>query len=150
MTCRVCGAEKAAAVMFHGRCRTCRTTAQNERNRANPEAHRRRLRKYNRKRPAAILAGRARRRNREAVARCTLHPYCSRFDALVVITLGDGVCGLCGQAIADDDFTWEIDHAVPVASGLPGLNCLHNLQPSHRSCNRTASDKGTRRNRRDR
>jgi len=53
-------------------------------------------------------------------------------------------CALCGEDIdyalpTPHPMSFEVDHIVPIAQG--GADTLENKQPSHRRCNRAASDK---------
>jgi 5-methylcytosine-specific restriction endonuclease McrA len=60
------------------------------------------------------------------------------------LAIGNPPCALCGNQINYDanhldPMSFTIDHIQPIAAG--GRDVLDNLQPTHRSCNRTKSDK---------
>lgn len=50
---------------------------------------------------------------------------------LVVLELGDGVCGICGEDV--DPAAFEVDHIEPLSLG--GEHSYGNTQPAHRRCN---------------
>lgn len=62
---------------------------------------------------------------------------CEDVEALVVLEMDDGACGICGEDVDPLDFT--IDHVVPLSRGGPHIYA--NVQVAHHSCN---SRKGAR------
>ena len=56
---------------------------------------------------------------------------CENIEALVVLEMHDGVCGICGEDIDPEDF--HIDHIVPLSKG--GSHTYDNVQPAHPRCN---------------
>lgn len=61
--------------------------------------------------------------------------------------LANSVCAICGQPIdyriKDGVDAWEPDHIKPVKKYPELAFVLSNLQPTHRSCNRSKGEKET-------
>lgn len=73
---------------------------------------------------------RYRRYNQSRKARL-LGAFVERVDRFEVYDRGGGVCGICLQAVARDDF--HVDHIVPLSRG--GEHSYANTQPAHPGCN---------------
>ncbi|MCA1571257.1 MAG: HNH endonuclease [Chloroflexi bacterium] len=57
--------------------------------------------------------------------------FVEHVEAVIVLELHDGVCGICGEDV--DPFHFHVDHILPLARG--GLHCYENCQPAHPICN---------------
>lgn len=52
-------------------------------------------------------------------------------EALVVLEMDDGLCGICGEDV--DPFRFDLDHIVPLSKG--GEHSYANVQVAHSACN---------------
>lgn len=71
------------------------------------------------------------RRNEAARRARKLDQFVEQVDALLVLELCDGVCGICEEDVDPLDF--HVDHIIPLARG--GDHSYANTQPAHPVCN---------------
>jgi 5-methylcytosine-specific restriction endonuclease McrA len=81
---------------------------------------------------AASAKGKAQARKTSAAHRARkLDQFIEDVDPDVVYQMYGGMCGICKDFVAEDDF--HVDHVIPLAKG--GMHGYINVQPAHPLCN---------------
>lgn len=132
--CELCGGAIGGERTLQARfCSTvCRERAASRRwKQANAEKVRSQRQQYeaNNREVINLKAQRRRSRKRGAFVE-DVHP-------LVLLELGDGVCGICGTDVDPNDF--HMDHVIPLARG--GEHSYANMQVAHPACNSRKRDR---------